>query len=212
MRLLLLVGPEPMRSEIGPALTRAGHAFEWHAVPATVGAADRFDAWLIDADSPRADGVGWVSDLLRAGTVRPVVLLASRPYQPQRLHELNCGPRDCLVKPLDGERIVARLQALQRRQEDPAAHQVRIGEALIDLDRQLVRVQGHPVPLTAQEWKIFEVLAGRPGKIVSKDDLAAIDGEPTRSNKVEFHVSRLRRKLGRWSIETIRGRGYRLVP
>lgn len=212
MRLLLLVRPESMTEEIGALLTDTGHDFEWHPTPAAVGTAAAFDAWLVDADAPAAEGVGWIGEQLRAGTVRPVMLLSSRPCGAKRLRELNCGPRDCLVKPVDPDRIMARLQAWRRRDADPAAYRVRIGDALIDLDRQLVEVNGRAVQLTVQEWQVFERLADQPGATVSKSELAARGGLPSPSNKVEFHVSRLRRKLGRWSIETIRGRGYRLVP
>lgn len=212
MRLLLLARPESMPREIGTLLAETGHSCEWHPTPATVGTPDAFDAWLVDADLPGGDGIGWVGQQLGAGCIRPVLLLGSRPCTARRLRELNCGPRDFLAKPLDPERLVARLHVLKRRGIDPAAYRVRLGGAEIDLDRQLVEVNGREVPLTAQEWNLFEQLAERPGTIVSKEDLAARGGTPSQSNKVEFHVSRLRRKLGRWSIETIRGRGYRLVP
>jgi two-component system OmpR family response regulator len=213
MRLLLLSRTASMAQVMSTLLDEAGHRVAWHATTTSVGteAAD-FDAWLVDADPPRGDHLTWIRESLDGGTQRPVILFTSRRLGARQLQELNCGPRDCLEKPVDLEHLVARLHALKRRSLDPDAYRVRIGEAWIDLDRQLVTVQGRPVQLTAQEWTVFELLAERPGHIVSKDELASLNHEPASLNHVEFHISRLRRKIGRWAIETIRGRGYRLVP
>lgn len=72
---------------------------------------------------------------------------------------------------------------------------------------------GKPVPLTAREWVLFEAFVQRPGQLLSKPQLEerlySFETE-IESNTIEVHVSRLRKKLGRERIETVRGMGYRL--
>jgi two-component system OmpR family response regulator len=94
----------------------------------------------------------------------------------------------------------------------PAAQRLRVAGLDIDLAGQKAYVDGQLLALTRQEWRVLAALAASAGQVVAKARIAEALGLPASSNNVEFHVSRLRRKLERGSIETIRGRGYRLVP
>lgn len=85
------------------------------------------------------------------------------------------------------------------------------GGVQIDLLRERAYLHDVPVALSPQEWRVLAVLARHAGQVVSKAQIATELGLPESSNNAEFHVSRLRRKLERSCIQTIRGRGYRLV-
>lgn len=85
-----------------------------------------------------------------------------------------------------------------------------VGEFEIDCDRQVALRRGRRLHLTGQEWAVIAVLAARAGRTASKPDLVSALAGATCLNAVEFHISRLRRKLGAEAIETIRGAGYRL--
>ena len=77
-----------------------------------------------------------------------------------------------------------------------------------------VSLNGHRVELTAREWAVLEALVRRAGRIVPKGDLEALVlglGGEVASNSIEVHVCRLRRKLGRGLVQTVRGIGYRLA-
>lgn len=87
------------------------------------------------------------------------------------------------------------------------------GEISIDTERQCVRRAGRAVALTAAEWRVVAVLADGRGQAVPRAELARIlgsDGAEVSDNAVAVHLYNLRRKLGRHTIETIRGRGFRL--
>jgi len=89
-----------------------------------------------------------------------------------------------------------------------------LGELQIDLSREQVRRAGVPMALTQKEWALLRVLATRPDHLHTRERLQdALYGfdDDTGSNTLEVFISRLRRKLGREHIETVRGLGYRLV-
>jgi two-component system OmpR family response regulator len=89
-----------------------------------------------------------------------------------------------------------------------------LGDLQIDLAREQVRRAGVPIALTHKEWALLRVLATRPGRIHTRENLQDALygwGDETDSNTLEVFISRLRRKLGREHIETLRGLGYRLA-
>jgi len=117
------------------------------------------------------------------------------------------------VKPFDLDELVARISAVSRRYNGDPSPLRPIGRIAIDLAGRRAFVGGNPVDLTKREWALLSCLAERPGTIRSKSDLEramyASDDE-VESNTVEAYVARLRKKLGRDSIVTLRGLGYRL--
>ena len=83
----------------------------------------------------------------------------------------------------------------------------------IDLARRFILVGGKPVDLTAREWAVLERLLRHPNAMVAKsaiEDSLYEFGAEIESNAVEVYVSRLRKKLGRDAIRTVRGAGYRI--
>ncbi|RZA14813.1 MAG: response regulator transcription factor, partial [Lysobacteraceae bacterium] len=151
---------------------------------------------------------------LRALQAPPIVIVVTaRDQVSDRIRGLDAGADDYLIKPYDPAELLARLRAVERRRGG-AAPVLHLHDVEIDLAHDEVRREGVPVPLTQKEWALLRVMAARPERIHTRetlqDALYAFDDEAD-SNTLEVFVSRLRRKLGRDAIQTLRGLGYRLV-
>ncbi|MCX8146837.1 MAG: winged helix-turn-helix domain-containing protein, partial [Azovibrio sp.] len=152
---------------------------------------------------------------LRAMQDRPVVVvLTARDQVSDRIRGLDAGADDYLVKPFDPAELLARLRAIERRRGAQPAAVLTIGDLEVDFTRDQVLRSGAPVVLTSKEWALLRVMALRPERIHSRESLqAALYGahDEADSNTLEVFISRLRRKLGRDRIQTLRGLGYRLT-
>lgn len=215
MRLLLLEDDAILGEGLRDYLRAEGHVVDWfmslRALQAVAG--EPYDAWLIDWQLPDGSGLGWLASRRRAGDLTPATLLTARDGLADRVHGLDSGADDYLVKPVDPEELAARLRVLQRRGSEAASGVHRVGAVELVLGARIARVEGRGVDLTAREWALVEALARRAGRIVAKSDLERLllgAQADLLSNALEVHVSSVRRKLGRELIETVRGLGYRM--
>ncbi|MEZ5667886.1 MAG: response regulator transcription factor [Alphaproteobacteria bacterium] len=216
MRLLLIEDEPHLGAAVREHLAAAGHAVDWMPRLDEAEAALRavaYDVVLLDLHLP--DGRG--ADLLRAmrarGDRRPVIILTARDRISDRIEGLNAGADDYLVKPFDLDELVARLLAVARRYGGDPSPVVRRGRVAIDRAARRASLDGTDVVLTGREWAIVDLLLQRPEATLAKDrieDALYAFGAEIESNAVEVYVSRLRKKLGRGFIETVRGVGYRL--
>ena len=149
----------------------------------------------------------------RAGRSLPVLILSARGTWSERVEGLNAGADDYLGKPFHAAEVAARLRSLIRRAAGTIQPVLRLGAIAFDQAAGRVSVDGQDVELTAQEQKLLFHLMSRPGRIVSQGDLAehlyAMD-DVRDSNTIEVFIGRLRKKLGRDAIRTVRGLGYRM--
>lgn len=183
-----------------------------------IGTAD-YDAVILDVMLPRLDGFAVCRAIRRAGNAVPILMLTARDAVESRIHGLDCGADDYLVKPYDFGELLARLRALIRRGRLPLLpEQLVIGALTIETRARRVRVHDREVALTAREYALLEYLARRAGDVVNRGDIAEHvwdeHYEPM-SNVVDVYVQRLRRKLdaaGQESfIRTRRREGYQLA-
>ena len=174
----------------------------------------QYAAVLLDLHLGDGDGLSLLPQI-RAIKERPIVIvLTARDQVTDRIRGLDAGADDYLIKPYDPGELLARLRAVERRRSTASAPVVALGDLEIDLTRELVRRRGVPVALTQKEWSLLRVMATRPDRIHTRENLQdALYGfdDEADSNTLEVFVSRLRRKLGRDHIQTLRGLGYRLV-
>lgn len=175
--------------------------------------AAQYAAVLLDLHLGDGDGLTLLPEL-RALRERPIVIvLTARDQVSARIRGLDAGADDYLVKPYDPAELLARLRAVERRRSGNASALLKLGTLEIDLGHDRVRRAGLPIELTPKEWALLRVLASRPDRIhtreVLQDALYGFDAEAD-SNTLEVFISRLRRKLGRTRIQTLRGLGYRL--
>jgi two-component system OmpR family response regulator len=172
-----------------------------------------YDLILLDLMLPDGGGLTLLRDLRARGSNTPVIILTARDRITERIEGLNAGADDYLVKPFDLDELSARIGAVARRYAGKPNPLIRLGELQIDLaSRGIFGPEGR-IDLSQREWAIFEALLQRPGSILTKPQLEerlySFDSE-VESNTIEVYVSRLRKKLGRDAIETLRGLGYRL--
>jgi len=217
MRLLLIEDDDILGEGLRDFLCATGHGVDWCR---SLGATDAFrgepyDALLIDWMLPDGSGIDWLRGRRQRGDTTPALVLTARDRLEDRVHGLDSGGDDYLVKPFAPEELAARLRAVSRRAAGGAAARRAFGAVDVDLGARAAYLDGERVDLTGREWAVLEALVLRAGRIVTKADLEKIvlgfDAELA-SNALEVHVSALRRKLGRSLVETVRNLGYRVNP
>lgn len=117
------------------------------------------------------------------------------------------------MKPYDLDEMLARVTAILRRVDNDRASERSFGALTIVPGARRAVIDGREVALTRREWAVLDRLSRRPDITVSKAELeTALYGfdDEVGSNAIEAHVSRLRAKLGRGVVETVRGFGYRM--
>ncbi|MZD09218.1 response regulator [Streptomyces sp. SID5785] len=224
MRLLLVEDDDHVAAALSAVLSR--HGFEVRharngeeALQALVPDPAAFGVVLLDLGLPDQDGYE-VCGKIRKRTSTPVIMVTARADVRSRIHGLNLGADDYVVKPYDTGELLARIHAVSRRsvQEEPAPaadHEVRVGGVIIDLPTRQVTVEGAAVPLTRKEFDLLALLAQRPGVVFRREQIISevwrTSWEGT-GRTLEVHVASLRSKLRMPAlIETVRGVGYRLV-
>lgn len=215
---LLLIEDELALSEALTAMLRAeGFAVDPVATLLSAETAIRissYDAALLDLYLPDGDGMDWLRRLRASGNSTPIIIMSARDQVSDRIVGLQSGADDYIVKPFDIQELLARLGAVLRRAQGSASNWLQVGSLALDLQGRRARIQDQYIELTAKEWAVLEKLASRPGRIVNKEALDqalySFDDE-VGSNTLEVYISRIRKKIGRQRVETVRGLGYRLV-
>ena len=172
-----------------------------------------YDLILLDLGLPDGRGIDFLRNLRAKGSVTPVMILTAHDRITERIEGLNAGADDYMVKPFDLAELSARIAAVARRYSGNPNPLITLGALEIDLAAHAIHGPQGQIDLSQREWIIFESLLQRPGQIVSKsqieDQIYAFDSE-VESNTIEVYVSRLRKKLGKDVVQTLRGLGYRL--
>jgi DNA-binding response OmpR family regulator len=174
---------------------------------------------VLDVGLPDIDGFE-VCRMVRTFSDVPVIFLTSRSDEIDRVVGLEIGGDDYMVKPFSPRELLARIKAIRRRNqrpETPAAKdskaQFRYGPIAIDAEKFQIRCHGREVPLTAQEFKLLELLVKHPGRVFTRQqvlDRAWGDDVFVADRTIDVHVKSLRKKFGDIEfIETVRGVGYR---
>jgi DNA-binding response OmpR family regulator len=171
---------------------------------------------VLDVGLPDVDGLEVCRRLRQTSTI-PVIFLTARDSEIDRVLGLELGADDYVTKPFSPAELVARVKAVLRRSEGPAAAELlQVGAATIDLGRREVRVRDVAVAFTTKEFELLRFLAERPGLALSRqqilDSVWGYDwfGD---ARTVDVHLAQVRKKLdGAVRIDTVRGVGYRLEP
>ena len=220
MRLLLVEDDTDLAAAVREALRRRGvEADVAHDAGDALQMIEnaRYAAVLLDLGLPDIDGVTLIERLRARRNPIPILALTARSALADRIRGLNAGADDYIVKPFEPDELVARVQAVLRRQSNVAETIQAIANVRFNHANGDLWVDAEPVLLSARERQLTELLVRRVGSVVPKrlaeDQLFGLD-EPTGSNALEVYVHRLRRKLADAGaavrIETIRGVGYLL--
>jgi two-component system OmpR family response regulator len=169
---------------------------------------------VLDIGLPGIDGFEVVRRLRARGDLLPVLLLTARDDIQDRVHGLELGADDYLVKPFATPELIARIKALVRR-SNPKSAELQIGNLSLDTFTKRARVNDQPIELSVREWAVLEYLMQQASRVVSKQQIinAILPwGEEMTLNAVEVYISRIRLKISDSgvAIRTIRGFGYML--
>ena len=173
----------------------------------------QFQAIVLDVMLPVMDGYAVARELRQLGDRTPILMLTARDATSDRIRGLDSGADDYLVKPFELAELHARLRALIRRAAGRPHPVITIQDITVDTVNRTVARDGEPIPLTAMEYSLVELLALHRGELVTRtmiyDHLFNEDDESF-SNLVDVHISNVRRKIGKDFITTRRGQGYLL--
>ena len=215
MRMLVVEDDRLLADGLVTVLSRAGHAVD-HAATGKYAdsllARTAYDLLVLDVGLPDIDGFEVLRRLRLRRSPMCVLVLTARDAADDRVHGLDLGADDYLTKPFSVTEFEARIRALLRRNL-PLEMTLSIAGLSIDQSAKRVRVHDKPVDLTPREWALLELFVTRPGRVLSKEQIAEslfnVDGELS-PNAIEVHVSRLRAKIepAGVRIRTVRGFGY----
>ncbi|PVZ88000.1 two-component system response regulator PhoP [Serratia sp. S1B] len=174
------------------------------------------DVVIVDLGLPGEDGLTlirrWRAHLMKL----PILVLTARESWQDKVAVLEAGADDYVTKPFHLEEVIARMQALMRRNSGLASQVILMPPFQIDLSRRELNVNQKQIKLTAFEYTIIETLIRNAGKVVSKESLMLQlypDAELRESHTIDVLMGRLRKKLQaeypQEVITTIRGQGYR---
>ncbi|WP_075291853.1 response regulator [Pararhizobium arenae] len=216
MRILLVEDDQILGEAVRDHVLANGHAVDWFTTVADARAALEVTGYglvLLDLRLPDGSGLTLLKQFRAGGDATPVIILTAHDQISDRIEGLNSGADDYLIKPFDLDELSARILAVARRYAGKPASIVRLPGLVIDLANRHLLADGAAVSLSAREWAVLERLMERPGAIVSKiqiEEALYAFGSEIESNTVEVYVSRLRKKIGRDRIATVRGLGYSL--
>ena len=217
MRILVVEDDEILFDAV-----RTGLVLEGFAVDAVDTIADAreaaetvdYDAVVLDIGLPDGTGLDLLGEWRKAGRSVPVLLLTARNSTGDRIEGLDSGADDYLGKPFDLHELAARLRAIARRSKGNASPALCWGDYTLDsASRELTR-NGKAIELSRREFALLEAFFEQPGRIFSRAQLEErLYGwqDDIGSNTVEVHVHKLRSKLGREVIQTVRGQGYKVA-
>ncbi len=217
MRLLVVEDDPDLCRQLRESLMDAGYVVdtahdgeEGHFL----GDTEPYDAVILDLGLPEMDGVTVLEKWRRNNRNMPVLILTARDRWSDKVAGFDAGADDYVTKPFFTEEVLARVRALLRRAAGHAKSELELGELRVDTRSARVTLKGEPIKLTSLEYRLLAYLMHHQDKVVSRTELVEhlYDQDFDRdSNTIEVFVGRLRRKLGKDMIETVRGLGYRLA-
>lgn len=169
-------------------------------------------AIILDLGLPDGSGLDLLRHWRSQRIETPILILTARGSWQDKVEGLNAGADDFVVKPVRFEELLARLNALFRRQQGSRATAITAGDIVLDPLSRTVMQSDAPLALSRQEFRLLHLFMRRAGQVLSQtdilDDLYALNDDRDR-NTAEVLIGRLRRKIGTARITTLRGMGYR---
>jgi two-component system alkaline phosphatase synthesis response regulator PhoP len=223
-RILVIEDEPAMRTVLTDCLSRRGYRI-MTAPDGEEGLSrartEKPDLVLLDLMLPRLDGFTLCRELRRLGFAGGILVLTARGQVEDRVHGLDLGADDYLVKPFCREELMARIRAVLRRRQEPAdiPRTLRFGDVRVDIAAQRVWKRDVELALSPKEFAVLRLLLERAGQVISRefflDRVWGVTAFPT-TRTVDRHIVSLRRKIEddpaapRW-IQTLHRVGYRFT-
>jgi DNA-binding response OmpR family regulator len=218
MRLLLVEDNERLLALTRAALAKAGFETDGFTTAGEAEEALRsvaYAAMVLDLGLPDQDGLVLLRQLRAARSPLPILILTARGGLDDRVHGLDAGADDYLVKPFAQEELVARIRVILRRPGNLLGDVLQLGTVRLDTASRQVTIDDQLQFLSPRELAVLEILLRRSGKVVSKkqvEDHLFGHSADVGSNAIEVYVHRLRKQLtdagADVQIHTVRGVGY----
>ncbi|MFN4262044.1 MAG: response regulator [Thioalkalivibrionaceae bacterium] len=217
MKLLVAEDDPQLRNAIVAALENARYVVDATGDGAQaefLGSTETYDCAILDLGLPGQDGLRVLDNWRRNGARFPVLILTARDEFSDKLAGFRAGADDYVTKPFRMDEVLLRIGALIRRAQGHIRPVLVLGTLEHDTQTGDFTLNGMPLKLTGFEAQVLAFLMLRAKQLVSRAELAEhlySYGSETDFNSLEVIISRLRRKIGRDRIETLRGQGYRLI-
>ena len=220
MRILVVEDEQKVARFLKQALEEEGHTVDVAGDGVEAGNlahVTEYELILLDVQLPRKDGLQVAAELRRAGSQAPILMLTSRDSTQDVVRGLNAGADDYLTKPFALEELLARVNALTRRQVGPATGVLRYQDLEMDRLKRRVKRGGKPLDFSPREFRLLEFFLLNPEHVMSRSQLLEkvwdMSFDPG-TNVVDAHISIVRKKLEENGqprlIQTVRGAGYAL--
>lgn len=214
MRLLLIEDDQMISHELVTAFRREGYAVD--AVADTQSArlsltSETYDLVLLDLGLPDGSGLDVLKELRGHRDQIPVLIITARDTLKDIVTGLDLGADDYMIKPFALEELEARIRVLLRRSQGRASPVITWGNIELNPATHSFSIDGRKIILSAREFAVLHTLMENPENVISRKQLEdKIYGwnEEVESNTIEYHISQLRKKIGRDAIRNIRGVGY----
>lgn len=214
MRILLVEDDNLIGDGIKIGLEKNGFTVDWFDNGADGQEAlftAPYDAVVLDLGLPEIDGLTILKHWRQKGKKEPVLILTAQGDVDSRVLGLNIGADDYLGKPFSLKEVVARINALLRRNGGYAVSEIKFNDVVFNTDTKQVSKNGVLVDLSPREVALLELLLLNKNRVLSKqqieEKLYSWDDDVS-SNAVEVHVHHLRKKLGKEIVRTINKIGY----
>lgn len=219
MHILLVEDDKDAASYLIKGLSESGHNVI-HAADGKEGLGQAltgdFDMMIVDRMLPERDGLSIVAAVRAAKISTPVLILSALSQVDDRVEGLRAGGDDYLTKPYAFSELLARIEALSRRnQAAPLDNKLKIYDLEMDLSKHKVTRAGKSITLQPREFRLLEYLMRHKGQVISRTMLLEqvwdYNFDP-QTNVIDVHISRLRNKIDKGFdkplLHTIRGAGY----
>ena len=220
MRILCIEDDKELLEYVSKGLTEMGHTVDTAHTGNDglyLATSEKYDVLLVDRMLPEIDGLTIIKTLRGAGNLTPILIFSALGEVDDRVKGLRAGGDDYLVKPFAFSELLARIDALDRRNRKTAETDTVLQSGDIELNlltRKLSR-GGNDIPIQATEFRLLEYLMRHKGQVVTRTMLLEYVWDyhfDPQTNVIDVHISHLRQKINKDSpqhlIKTVRGSGY----
>ena len=218
MRILLVEDDAVLANALKQSLMQGGYAVDCASDGMAANQAlmhESYDCVLLDLGLPRLDGFEVIRQARTRKVDTPILIMTARDSLSDRVHGLDLGADDYLIKPFAVPELEARVRALVRRKFGATETTLSLGALEVNSASRQASAHGKPLDLSPREFAALEALLLQAGRVVSKEHLASHLygwGDEVTDNAIEVCIFRLRKKLAphNITIKTVRGLGYLL--